>query len=45
VIATLEFEAIGIGQSQVQIVSAALRDESGRPVAVDFEQAQVTVDR
>jgi len=45
VIATLEFEVMGVGETQVQIVSAALRDEAGRPMAVDFEQATVTVDR
>ncbi|NKB87424.1 MAG: hypothetical protein GKS06_04300 [Acidobacteria bacterium] len=44
-IATLEFEVVGAGESQVQVVSAALRDAQGRPVAVDFEQATVTVDR
>lgn len=45
VIATLDFEVIGIGETQVQIVSAALRDEGGRPMAVDFDQATVTVER
>jgi hypothetical protein len=43
VIATLDFEVIGVGETQVQIVSAALRDDTGRPVAVDFEPAKVTV--
>ena len=45
VIATLDFEVVGIGESQVQIVSAALRDEGGRPMAVEFDQARVSVDR
>jgi len=45
VIATLDFEVIGAGQTQVQIVSAALRDEGGRPMAVEFEQATVTAEQ
>ena len=45
VIATLDFEVIGVGESQVQIVSAALRDDGGRPMAVEFDQATVVVDR
>jgi general secretion pathway protein D len=45
VLATIEFECIALGESQVQLVSAALRDAAGRPVAVEFEQAAVTVDR
>lgn len=45
VIAILDFEVIGLGVTQVQIVSAALRDEAGRPMAVDFDQATVTVER
>ena len=45
VIATLEFEVIGAGESPVQIVSAALRDEGGRPMAVEFDQATIVVDQ
>ena len=45
VLATLEFEVVGEGTTDVQIVSAALRDEQGRPMAVDFDQATVTVEQ
>jgi hypothetical protein len=45
VLATLEFEVIGAGTAAVQVVSAALRDEQGRPMAVDFDQAEVVAEQ
>lgn len=43
VIATLVFECIAEGASGVQFVSAVLRDDQGRPLPVQFEQAIVRV--
>lgn len=37
------FEAIGEGDSTVQVMSAAIRDEQGRPLPLELEPAQVIV--
>lgn len=43
VVVTLEFEAVAPGSANVQIVSAAIRDEAGRPLPADFDPAVVVV--
>lgn len=42
-IVTLTFEAVAAGESAIQVVSAAIRDQGGRPLPVNFETATVTV--
>jgi general secretion pathway protein D len=37
------FEAIGEGDATVQVMSAAIRDEQGRPLPLELEPAQVIV--
>ena len=44
VLATLSFEVIGAGESQVSVVSASLRNEEGQPLPVTFEPATVVVE-
>ncbi len=41
VLATLHFRVVGEGQTPVQIISAALRDEEGRPLPVAFRAAAI----
>ncbi len=41
VLATLNFRVVGVGQTPVQIISAALRDSEGRPQPVAFRAAAV----
>ena len=45
VLAALQFEVIGTGESQITVASASLRNQSGRPMPVDFEQGNVIVER
>ncbi len=41
VLATLHFRVVGEGQTPVQIISAALRDEDGRPLPVAFRASAI----
>lgn len=40
---TLTFEVVGAGESALQVISAAIRDERGRPLPLEFDQAIVRV--
>ena len=41
VLATLSFRVVGVGQTPVEIISAALRDAEGRPLPVVFQAAVI----